>query len=95
MRFYLFSALIICTGIDIIKAQTTFWPLSNSSNIPDVMTSPFGPREFGSILKYQMHWGLDFRGNRGDPVYSIVDGIVKTVGRDESRTGSPAVGSSI
>lgn len=73
-------------------AQATVWPLSNSSSTADVITSAFGPREFfhNSLFKfiYQIHWGLDIRGNRGDPVHVIADGQVKTVGRNpNSSTG--------
>lgn len=54
------------------------WPLSNSENTPDQVTSAYGPRDKSTNgYDYDFHWGLDLQAYYGQPVYASFDGIVE------------------
>ena len=62
-------------------------PLCLSTNIiaplkNGLLSSKFGYRECDGTEK--MHYGLDIAANEGDPIYSVLPGIVKTAGEDPS-----------
>lgn len=57
------------------------WP--NCSAVPPAQSSAFGPRQKASEgFRYDFHRGVDIPQPIGDPVYAMIDGIVRLAGTD-------------
>ncbi len=62
--------------------QALFWPTDHNDEVRDEYGTP---RVTGG--KPSKHNGYDFRAPMNDPVYSVVDGVVESINRDE-RSGT-------
>lgn len=47
------------------------------------LTSPFGRRRDPFTGRWAFHYGVDFAGRRGSPIYATADGFVSYAGRDK------------
>ncbi|MGC6494289.1 MAG: M23 family metallopeptidase [Myxococcota bacterium] len=56
------------------------WPLA----LPRTAGSPFGPRKHPVTGTYKTHKGQDLSCDKGEPIFVVADGVVKTSKRSDS-----------
>jgi len=67
------------------------WPISNSTTIPDELSSPFGPRNLAPTYPYDFHDGVDIRTfSNGVNVHAFYIGTVVAKGTFTTRSGLSA-----
>lgn len=64
-------------------ASIAVWPTTGNA-IPVDVNDPFGPRLIPS--GYDFHAGIDIKGAMGDPVYSVLSGVVASIEFDSGNT---------
>jgi len=73
-----FLVLIMIHLIDkLVLAQSDLeisWPILKSTNTPDDLSSPFGPRVLNN--QYDFHRGIDLVADSLTPIYAVADGEV-------------------